>query len=111
MTCSPDDDLITRLMKTQAKLIMHFLQDIGCDLQLRTSARLDSCGVCGGDGTSCQGRRYRWHQVRIAVRTVVMMVVMVVIVVMVVMVVTVTVSVVEMVPLVKEKNTVGIRFG
>ena len=101
MTCSPDDDLITRLMKTQAKLIMHFLQDIGCDLQLRTSARLDSCGVCGGDGSSCQGGRYLWHQVWMM--TVVMMVIMVVMVMMVV-------SVVGMVPLVKAEDTCGTRF-
>ena len=25
------------------------------------------CGVCGGDGTSCQGGRYLWHQVQMIV--------------------------------------------
>ncbi|XP_070686822.1 ADAMTS-like protein 3 [Pempheris klunzingeri] len=29
-------------------------QEVGCDRQLASSAREDNCGVCGGDGSTCQ---------------------------------------------------------
>ena len=36
-------------------------EEVGCDLQLRSSARLDRCGVCGGSGKSCGEKRYGWR--------------------------------------------------
>ena len=36
-------------------------QKVGCDLIIDSSARLDACGVCGGDGAFCgQGDTNRW---------------------------------------------------
>ena len=29
------------------------LQSVGCDLVVGSGARLDQCGQCGGDGSSC----------------------------------------------------------
>uniref|UniRef100_A0A3B5AR01 ADAMTS/ADAMTS-like cysteine-rich domain-containing protein n=1 Tax=Stegastes partitus TaxID=144197 RepID=A0A3B5AR01_9TELE len=29
-------------------------QEVGCDRQLASGAREDNCGVCGGDGSTCQ---------------------------------------------------------
>ena len=37
-------------------------EEVGCDLQLQSGKVLDQCGVCGGDGSSCKGGRYVWHQ-------------------------------------------------
>ena len=37
-------------------------QEVGCDLELRSGATLDYCGVCGGDATTCQGKTYGWQQ-------------------------------------------------
>ena len=37
-------------------------EEVGCDLELRSGEVLDQCGVCGGDGSSCRGPRYAWHQ-------------------------------------------------
>ena len=28
-------------------------QPVGCDLQLNSDLKIDSCGVCGGDGSTC----------------------------------------------------------
>ncbi|XP_023209875.1 ADAMTS-like protein 1 isoform X1 [Centruroides sculpturatus] len=33
---------------------------VGCDLQLGSTKRVDECGVCGGDGTSCRKPAYQW---------------------------------------------------
>ena len=33
--------------------LLHFLQEVGCDLKLESGAVVDRCGVCGGDGSSC----------------------------------------------------------
>ena len=44
------------------KLRPNIPQEIGCDLELRTNVRLDKCGVCGGDGSTCHGHRYVWEQ-------------------------------------------------
>jgi hypothetical protein len=30
-----------------------FLQPVGCDMMLGSSAREDKCRECGGDGSSC----------------------------------------------------------
>lgn len=31
-----------------------FLQKVGCDHNLESGKRIDRCGVCGGDGNSCE---------------------------------------------------------
>ena len=41
---------------------MIILQEIGCDLELRTGVKLDKCGVCGGNGSSCSNERYVWER-------------------------------------------------
>nr|XP_046912423.1 ADAMTS-like protein 1 isoform X2 [Dermatophagoides farinae] len=33
---------------------------VGCDLQLGSAKKIDNCGVCGGDGSSCKNHSYRW---------------------------------------------------
>jgi len=38
-------------------------EEVGCDLELRSEALLDQCGVCGGDGSSCSGDKYEWREV------------------------------------------------
>ena len=46
---------------------MYKLQEIGCDLELRTGARLDKCGQCGGNGSSCsQSPIYSWSKVSLS---------------------------------------------
>ncbi|KAH9417173.1 Thrombospondin type 1 repeat protein [Dermatophagoides pteronyssinus] len=34
---------------------------VGCDLQLGSTKKIDNCGVCGGDGSSCKNHTYRWQ--------------------------------------------------
>lgn len=31
------------------------MQPVGCDLQLNSQLKIDGCGVCGGDGSTCDG--------------------------------------------------------
>ncbi|GBN59658.1 ADAMTS-like protein 3 [Araneus ventricosus] len=33
---------------------------VGCDLQLGSEKKVDECGVCGGDGSSCRRLVYVW---------------------------------------------------
>ena len=35
---------------------------MGCDLQIGSGKRVDECGVCGGDGTSCTQPLYHWEE-------------------------------------------------
>ncbi|XP_054716736.1 ADAMTS-like protein 3 [Uloborus diversus] len=35
---------------------------VGCDLQLGSEKRVDECGVCGGDGSSCRRPLYVWSR-------------------------------------------------
>ena len=37
-------------------------QEVGCDLELHSTTKLDKCGVCGGDGSSCMVSRYGWRR-------------------------------------------------
>ena len=42
-------------------------QKVGCDLQLGSDAKLDKCGVCGGNGVFCGGwkkSRFIWEEER-----------------------------------------------
>ena len=39
-----------------------FSQVVGCDLELRSRLKLDKCGVCGGDGSSCMVSRFGWRR-------------------------------------------------
>ncbi|KPM03349.1 Immunoglobulin I-set domain containing protein 3 [Sarcoptes scabiei] len=34
--------------------------NVGCDLQIGSTKKIDRCGVCGGDGTSCHNHSYSW---------------------------------------------------
>lgn len=31
-----------------------FLQEVGCDFGINSNAKEDSCGVCLGDGSTCE---------------------------------------------------------
>ncbi|XP_075215247.1 ADAMTS-like no long nerve cord [Lycorma delicatula] len=35
-------------------------QRVGCDLMIGSQQKVDECGVCGGDGSSCQQPLYHW---------------------------------------------------
>ncbi|KAI5644724.1 immunoglobulin i-set domain-containing protein [Phthorimaea operculella] len=35
-------------------------QRVGCDLRVGSTRRVDECGICGGDGSSCARPRYHW---------------------------------------------------
>jgi len=39
---------------------LFFTQPVGCDLKLGSPKKVDECGICGGDGTSCTTPMYRW---------------------------------------------------
>ncbi len=41
-------------LETNWSVSMSLLQPVGCDGQLYSSKTVDRCGVCGGNGTSCQ---------------------------------------------------------
>ncbi|XP_049830977.1 protein madd-4-like isoform X2 [Schistocerca gregaria] len=36
-------------------------QRVGCDLRIGSSKRVDTCGVCGGDGSSCAKPLFHWE--------------------------------------------------
>uniref|UniRef100_A0A1A9V4V4 ADAMTS/ADAMTS-like cysteine-rich domain-containing protein n=1 Tax=Glossina austeni TaxID=7395 RepID=A0A1A9V4V4_GLOAU len=37
-------------------------QRVGCDLKIGSTKKVDSCGVCGGDGSSCSSQTlYHWE--------------------------------------------------
>ncbi|QQP53798.1 Uncharacterized protein FKW44_006405, partial [Caligus rogercresseyi] len=37
---------------------------VGCDLKLDSETKVDACGVCGGNGTSCQDSKaiFMWEE-------------------------------------------------
>lgn len=35
---------------------------VGCDDIVGSSARIDQCGVCAGNGTSCAKTLFRWRE-------------------------------------------------
>ncbi|XP_068083512.1 protein madd-4 [Anabrus simplex] len=37
-------------------------QRVGCDLRIGSYKKVDSCGVCGGDGSSCAQPLYHWEE-------------------------------------------------
>ncbi|XP_046398762.1 ADAMTS-like protein 1 isoform X4 [Ischnura elegans] len=37
-------------------------QRVGCDLRIGSTRRVDECGVCGGDGSSCARPLYHWEE-------------------------------------------------
>ena len=37
-------------------------QRVGCDLKIGSMKKVDSCGVCGGDGQSCAQPLYHWEE-------------------------------------------------
>ncbi|KAL7044499.1 hypothetical protein ACKWTF_001926 [Chironomus riparius] len=36
-------------------------QRVGCDLKIGSTKKIDSCGVCGGDGSTCSQPLYHWE--------------------------------------------------
>lgn len=40
-------------------LFLHF-QRVGCDLRIGSSKKVDACGVCGGNGSTCSQPMYQW---------------------------------------------------
>lgn len=38
-----------------------YFQRVGCDLKIGSAKKVDACGVCGGDGTSCTQPLYNWE--------------------------------------------------
>ena len=38
------------------------LKEIGCNLEVGSMVKLDKCGVCGGDGSSCRLSRFGWKR-------------------------------------------------
>ncbi|XP_037958432.1 protein madd-4 isoform X2 [Teleopsis dalmanni] len=36
-------------------------QRVGCDLKISSTKKIDGCGVCGGDGSSCSQTLYNWE--------------------------------------------------
>lgn len=36
-------------------------QRVGCDLKIGSAKKVDACGVCGGDGSSCSQPLYHWE--------------------------------------------------
>ncbi|MPC22683.1 A disintegrin and metalloproteinase with thrombospondin motifs 5 [Portunus trituberculatus] len=41
---------------------VHCLAKVGCDLVLGSQREVDKCGVCGGDGSSCNKPSYNWNK-------------------------------------------------
>ena len=57
-----DASIIVNSLLQKITAIKDILQEIGCDLELRTGVKLDKCGVCGGNGSSCSDERYIWEK-------------------------------------------------
>lgn len=41
-------------------MISMFFQRVGCDLRIGSSKKVDACGVCGGNGSTCSQPMYQW---------------------------------------------------
>lgn len=41
-------------------LLFFYLQRVGCDLRIGSSKKVDACGVCGGNGSTCSQPMYQW---------------------------------------------------
>lgn len=37
------------------------MQRVGCDLKIGSTKKVDACGICGGDSTSCSQPLYHWE--------------------------------------------------
>ena len=44
---------IHSLVSIKSFSLCHHLQTIGCDMKLGSQKRLDMCGQCGGDNSTC----------------------------------------------------------
>ncbi|XP_058981194.1 ADAMTS-like protein 1 isoform X2 [Musca domestica] len=45
-------------------------QRVGCDLKIGSTKKLDICGICGGNGSSCSPTLYQWELVPVSLCTV-----------------------------------------
>lgn len=41
-------------------VVFHSFQRVGCDLRIGSSKKVDACGVCGGNGSTCSQPMYQW---------------------------------------------------
>ncbi|XP_022237944.1 ADAMTS-like protein 3, partial [Limulus polyphemus] len=39
---------------------------VGCDLELGSDKKIDECGVCGGDGSTCRQPDYVWEETHLS---------------------------------------------
>lgn len=37
------------------------VQGVGCDLRIGSSKKIDACGICGGNGSTCSQPLYQWE--------------------------------------------------
>lgn len=47
-------------------LIFYEFQRVGCDLKIGSTKKIDSCGVCGGDGSTCSEPLYQWEMAQMS---------------------------------------------
>lgn len=55
MTSSISNHFILNFFGNQFSDDFDWMQPVGCDLQLNSQLKIDGCGVCGGDGSTCDG--------------------------------------------------------
>ena len=41
-------------------IVVLYFQRVGCDLRIGSSKKVDACGVCGGNGSTCSQPMYQW---------------------------------------------------
>ncbi|XP_063699657.1 protein madd-4 isoform X2 [Culicoides brevitarsis] len=41
-------------------------QRVGCDLKIGSTKKIDACGVCGGDGSTCSEPLYQWEMAQMS---------------------------------------------
>jgi hypothetical protein len=46
--------------KNTSKLVS--VQRVGCDLKIGSSERVDACGVCGGNNSTCSDNTFGWEE-------------------------------------------------
>lgn len=54
-----ESSLLTSLL-VSVLLSELFFQSVGCDLRLGSLNKIDDCGICGGDGSSCRKYQHTW---------------------------------------------------
>lgn len=52
--------IIFTLLLINFRWVFIFIQRVGCDLRIGSSKKVDVCGVCGGNGSTCSLPLYNW---------------------------------------------------